>query len=268
MKYYMKFMLCAVAFGILNTLIYGENMHTAEQVFLLWGFGQTSLLMAEAPIFISAYFPMLFFNVFWGTYIYKHFCSGSVYYFSRCKNITKWYMKECLHLYLYTLGYLGVLIASGMICALAVWHITLSASAMAGFIYYFAIHSLFLFSVTLCINIVSIWISDSNGFVYVEGAILFLIATFFFVGENAFPEDIVTPDKMWIIKVNPISHIIFSMHSSSIPALNEAINMYGVDFELNHSVALLLLLSVITVIAGRFSVERHNFINTNLENGG
>lgn len=261
-------MWCAIFFGVLNTIIYGSGMQTDMQVFLMLSFGRTSLLMGDAANFISGYFPIFFFHVFFGTCIYKHFCSGSVYYFSRCKNLTRWFVKECGRLYLYVLGYLSILIASSMLCALAVWHIRLSTDALIGFAYYFAIHSLFLFFTTLAINVVSIFISDSKGFVYIEGALFFCIATFFVAGEKMFPNSVIAPDKMWILEINPISYLVFSVHSSRISALDEAINLYGMNFELNTSVVLFLLLSVITVIIGRFAVEGHNFINTNSENGG
>ena len=47
MKYYLKFMLCAVFFGIFNLLAY-NNLDNGIQVILLWCFGNTKLLMAEA----------------------------------------------------------------------------------------------------------------------------------------------------------------------------------------------------------------------------
>lgn len=267
MKYYLKFMICAVFFGILNLLAY-SNLDNAIQVILLWCFGNTKLLMAEAGNFMIFYFPILFFHVFFGTYIYKHFCSGAIYYFSRCENISKWFFKECIKLYLYVTGYLCILISSSMICAIITSHIKIHTDVIPVFLYYLLIHSLFLFFTTLCINILSIIISNSNGFIYIEVIIFFCIATFFILGEKVFPEGIVPQDKMPVIILNPISHIIFSVHSSYVNAINTEINIYNIDFELNNSIVLLLILSIIIVIVGRIALDRHSFITENFENGG
>lgn len=266
MRYYLKFMICAAFFGILNLLTY-NNLDNGVQVILLWCFGNTKLLMAEAGNFMMFYFPALFFHVFFGTYIYKHFCSGAIYYFSRCENSSKWFFKECMKLYLYVAGYLCILISSSMICAVITSHIKIHNDIIPIFLYYFLIHSLFLFFTTLCINIVSIIISNSNGFIYIEGVILFCVATFFILGEKMFPEGIVSQDKMPVIIFNPISHIIFSVHSSHVNIINEEINIYNIDFELKNSIILFFILSVIIVIVGRIAVNKHNFIIENFENG-
>lgn len=56
------------------------------------------------PQYISTfsfeYIPIFVFQILFATNIYKHFCSASIYFFSRNANRIKWYLKEVTNIYI------------------------------------------------------------------------------------------------------------------------------------------------------------------------
>ncbi len=269
MKYYLRFLFFAAFWGILNSVFAGNADSTAfSSIVLDVGFGNTVLVISDAGNFFLWYFPLLFFHVFFGTYIYRHFCSASIYFFSRCCNRTLWFLKECGILYAFSLLYLIILITSGTLAVKLQTTVTFDKESWIILAYYLIIHSLFMFFTTLCINLIAILVSSSDGFIYVEGILIFCIATFFVVGEKYYHSVPTASSHLGLIKWNPISHIIFSIHSSSIVSVDKLINKNGLDFDLNVSVAVFSLLVLFAVIGGVIAVNKYNFMDINQENGG
>jgi hypothetical protein len=163
---------------------------------------------------------------------------------------------------------LAILITSGTLAVKLQTTVTFDKESWIILAYYLIIHSLFLFFTTLCINLIAILVSSSDGFIYVEGILIFSIATFFVVGEKYYHSVPTASSPLGLIKWNPISHIIFSIHSSSIASVDKLINKNGLDFDLNVSVAVYLILVLIAIIGGVIAVNKHNFMDSNLENGG
>lgn len=269
MKYYLRFLFVAFFWGILNSISMSYGDHTTfSSIVLNEGFGNTVLVISDAGNFFLWYFPLLFFHVFFGTYIYRHFCSACIYFFSRCCSRTQWFLKECGILYVFSLLYVVILIVSGTLVVGLQTNVTFDKESWVILVYYLLIHSLFLFFTTLCINLISILISNSNGFIYVEGILLFCIATFFVVGQEYYHSMPADSPHQGLIQWNPISHIIFSIHSSSMESVNKLINRNGLDFDLNISVALFAILILFAIIGGVIAVNKYNFMDSNQENGG
>jgi len=269
MKYYLRFLFIAAFWGILNFIftMHGDSM-AFSSIVLDGGFGNTVLVISDAGNFFLWYFPLLFFHVFFGTYIYRHFCSACIYFFSRCCNRTLWFLKECGILYVFSLLYLVILIVSGTLTVKLQTTVTFDKESFVILVYYLLIHSLFLFFTTLCINLLAILISSSDGFIYVEGILLFCIATFFVTGQEYYHSMPAASSHQGLIKWNPISHIIFSIHSSSIASVDKLINRNGLDFDLNTSIAVYAILILFAVIGGVIAVNKYNFMDSNQENGG
>lgn len=269
MKYYLKLYIVAILFAILTTLTYGRGVNSGSRLIYMWGYGSSVMQLSAVANFIAIYFSVIFFHIFWGNYIYKQFCTGAIYYFSRCRNIKTWYIKKCLKLYIHTFGYLLTIIVVSVFTAfISNPEFVLDSTFVTMLMVYIIIQSLFVFSTTLGINIVSIKIASSNGFIYVESLVLFLVATFFVLGNQFFSDGIITKDKMQILKMNPISYIIFCVHSSKIKGINEIVNYYDIQFDLSQSILFYFILGGIILFLGVYVVTKHDFISENIENGG
>ncbi|MGN0375919.1 MAG: hypothetical protein ACI4EN_10515 [Butyrivibrio sp.] len=71
-----------------------------------------------------------------------------------------------------------------------------------------------------------------------------------------------------MIKINPFSHLIINLHSSRIEELNSIINIKNIDFDINISCGLFILINLVLIIAGCMIVKHHNFILSNQETEG
>lgn len=215
-------------------------------------------------MFTFQYMPLFVFQIFFATYIYKHFCSASVYYFSRNINRMKWFLKEAAKIYAQAVIYLFAMCVSQIIVISLFSTITIGSSAIIMTLYYIFIYSLYLLATTLAINVVSIMFSSNIGFITVQSIILLSISVFFVLG-NYIKDDMLTGKIILLLKSNIIANLIFSIHSSRIGKINNLINIKGIDFDLNYSILYYLLICSVVIILGCYVVEKHEFITNSKE---
>lgn len=270
MKHYMKYLWIAVFCGIFCIVGCTKNFSEIllSEILFIPTYFDTDYYMQYIPNITFGYVPLLLFQVFYGTYIYRHFCCASIYYFSRCCSRTLWFLKECLSLYIFCVGYLVVFVVSGVIATDILIKVTVDAVSIYIFVYYILIYSFFLWFTTLAVNLFGILFTSNVGFTVVESFLFLCIAVYSMSGEYFIPEDAMASDYQWLIKWNPFSHLVFGIHSSKIEELNQLIHQKGIAFDLNESLLLFIILSVVTIIAGCILVHYHDFINANKEKGG
>jgi hypothetical protein len=215
-------------------------------------------------MFTFQYMPLFAFQIFFATYIYKHFCSASIYYFSRNINRVNWFLKEVAKMYANVIIYLIVMCATEMAVIMIFSTIKIDNSAAIISFYYICIYSLYLLATTLAINVFSIILGSNMGFVTVQSVILLAISIFFLLG-NYVKDDIITEKFSLILKSNIIANLIFSIHSSGIEKINNLINIKGIEFDLNFSIAYYLVMCIAVIILGCYVVEKHEFITNSKE---
>ncbi len=285
MNTYFKYMIVSVVTALCCYMpgeIYEESM-MLSQVVMDAAFG-TIDIGSEYIAFISQWFlPMLVFHIIFGTYIYKKFCSASVYYFSRTENRTKWYLKETLMLYGMVICYLITFVGTGMIVAMVKKGIKYDSESIWIFLYYLIIYSLFLFSTTLAINLIAIKISSVIGFGVIEGCLLTGITLFVLLGDyvekqvllvtEAIPsietlqeiESSILSQYSWLLKINPFAHLVFPIHSSQYDVVDLAINQKGILFDLNESVMYYAVLSAVVLTIGHYLIKNCEFLTNEKE---
>lgn len=240
-----------------------ENINLS-QILLANTFAGVDYYPQYISMFTIQYIPLFVFQIFFVTYIYKHFCSASIYYFSRNINRKKWFLKEVAKLYCNVIIYLLTMSVSGIILIRLFSKITFDNSAIIIGLYYILIYSLYLLMTTLAINVISIIFSSNIGFVTVESIILLSISIFFILG-NYIKNDIITGKYLLILKSNMIANLIFSIHSSKAENINALINTKGINFDLNFSVIYYLVMCLIVIVIGCRIVEKHEFIANSKE---
>ncbi len=269
MKYYVRFLLIAVLFGILGVGFFLKSNSTIylSDIILNLGFNVADYYIPYILPITERYIPLLVFQVVYGTFIYRRFCSASVYFFSRHCNRTIWLLKETIKLYLLGVAYLILLVFSGVLSTSLFSSFNIDSVSIPLGIYYVLIYSLFLLVTTLGINILSILFTSNVSFVITEGVILFAIAGFTILG-NYFTEDELAGKYVCLIKINPFSHLVLKFHSSKIENLNYLINEKGILFDLNNSLFLFFIATLLVISFGCIVVNRHDFIESNKETGG
>lgn len=231
-----------------------------------------TMAMGEAGFFpgtvsqiIYWYIPIVFFQIIFSTFIYNHFCSSSVYYFSRCENRVKWFLCETTKLYIYCISFMVSMVLSGCVFSLFYMDINIDKSSIILTVYYILIYSVYLYFTVLLINIISICINVTVAFSVTQSIIFGSIGVYTMLG-TFFSEEYIIAHPI-ILKLNPFAHIVFSNHSSVFGSINEAINNYGIEFDLCLSMVMLSIMAVLITVYGIIIIKKYEFILLNKEVG-
>ena len=285
MKYYLRFLIVPLILGLVTFISWGANVPGLPATFVLLGtaFRDAELMPSGIPETLLSYLPLLLFQIFYGTMIYRHFCTASVYYFSRKTNRVKWFLPECAKLFLYAVAYTAVLLFSAVGIVAAFGSLQWNQGFWPLCIYYLATWSLFLFFTTLAVNVLSVLLTGSAAFLIVEAACFLNVLVYSVLdplSRNAAdyePPAYMTPgyvepnflkDWMWAIRPNFIANLNLSLHSHGLGVPEGLINTKDLDFGLNGSVLYFFILSVVVLTAGCLIVAKHSFIESNKETGG
>lgn len=267
---YYKYLLFAILFGILYSFLCTE-VSTLSDVVLYFGFKQYKIGAYSSFTLLQNLFPYFFFQIIFGTYIYRHFCTACIYHFTRVTNRFTWFLKECVCLYIYAIMYIFIMFASAFVVFDLRFNVSINKGSILLLVYYLLIASLFLFFITLMTNILAIQINSTVSFMAVTGIILFFIAIFIFwdglicftFSDEPTPE-IIVQHTVWL-KFNLLSHIMLDWHSSNIDEVGNLINKFGIKFDLNFSLLLWAILNGLTITVGTIVMYKKEFITNNAE---
>ncbi|MCD8501321.1 MAG: hypothetical protein LRY71_06080 [Bacillaceae bacterium] len=232
-------LLIAILWGGFQSLYFIglETELLLSDIILEFGFSLVEFILVSIIDLSIKFLPFILFQIVFGTYIYQHFCSASVFYFSRCPNRIKWFVIESVKLYMIAFIYPLLMVVSATGMASITNHIIFDGTSFLLLFYYVLIHSIWLFLTALLINVISITLDSSFGFIIVVSLQLACVSLLL-LWENVWPladsPDVVR--HVLLLKFNPISHLILSWHSSSFTELNDRLNYFQIDFSLNTSV--------------------------------
>lgn len=256
MRQKITFILCI--FICAFVLIAGSGYSSINEIILAYGFNATDFAPQYITLMSFWYLPLFLFHILYGTYIYKHFCSASVYFFSRKNHRGKWFIIEASKLYLYALVYL-ILMLLFSIGMEALWgKITFDHFTFILASYYLMIHSLFLFVTTLAINLLAILFSSNVALILIEGICILGMGLYTFQGQ--YPGEIYVLNHSWIIKFNPISHLVLKIHSSGIEGVDRLIHTVDINLDLNMSLLLYLITAIVVIYVGCIVVKKYDFV--------
>ena len=256
MKNYGKFLgvgfICGM-FCMIGYAVRSESMQ-ASNVIGLFGLSEVDYFVQYLSTILYWILPLLIFQIVFGTFVYRHFCTASVYFFSRYPKRTRWFLEEATRLYILCLGYLMMMVLAGIISCVGFSNLIWDSGWWKTLGLYFGIFSLYLFSVTLAINILSMTSNSNVGFIVIEGVNIASIASFSLVGNLYAPEGVVLKEYEWMLKVNPFYYLVYGVRN------------YGEETLV--AMLLFLVIVILLLLAGVAIVNRREFIVDNGEIGG
>ncbi|SFR81680.1 hypothetical protein [Anaeromicropila populeti] len=269
MKIYSKYLVLAIVMGILQTLFYSRTnvpILFSDLIFVL-SFYKPIFYITAIMEMVAKLIPAFLFQIIYGTYIYRHFCSAGIYFFSRCSNRRKWFLKEALKLYGYSVLYLFTMTSASTAFCLINFEVHFDKGSLYLVICFLIIYSLWYYIAALSINIIAIVAGSQYSFVIIAGVqlILTLMLTIF---DTWMPFENNVPMNKIILQLNPISHLVISWHSSKLAYINKLINTWNINFSFNISFAYLGLIALISTVVGINIINNKQFIITNNETGG
>ncbi len=270
---YLKYVILGLIMGMLFSAVHLEVTGSLNFSYLILklSFLEYILTANNASYFdkiLLCYFPSIVFQVIAGTEIYKHYCTGAVYYFSRCTNRGKWYIKEIGCLILQAIIYMLFYIVGSTLLNSIFNKIIFDFTSFKLMLYFIIIFVLWNYIFSLLTNIAALFLKSSGGFVASMSLQMFFISLYVVFQEKLnkiYEEDIIAQN---IARSIPFSHLIISWHSSNESDIDNMINLYHMSFDLNYSVVYLLIFSILISLFGAILVQKTDFICSNKETGG
>lgn len=203
--------------------------------------------------------PGFVFSAFAGKMLYQHFCTASVYVFSRQTNRTKWYMKIVFRIFWDVMLFYMIFMGTAIIVTVWRYQLIVDEVGINLAFYHYFIHSLWLFSMILLINFVSTFIGSGSAYLFVIGGQLLLIALLSL--------DIL--EEIPILRaVNPIAHLVLSWYRSKNAAYENVLVCRYPYFDLTRSLGGMVLASVCAVVLGLLIVKKKDLVILDLETEG
>lgn len=247
--------------GIVTSLAYvhypAEEITLSHVVICLSGGNPENTLLDMMSLAIQ-FLPVYVFCAFAGTGIYRHFCTASVYVFSRQPKRLRWYMREWGDLLLMTVLfqaiYIGTAVATSMLRLEVAWELR----GIRMLACHFLIHTLWTGALSIMINIFSIFLGSDAGYILGIGINTVWVTIMASAYMNGTPE---------LIGANPVARLIMAWHSICT-GLADVSNSARFHLDVNMSVLYMLVLYIAAVIACGIIVMKYDLLTGNKETGG
>lgn len=269
-------MLCIIAAvgGISLSVLYinpygGEILLSGALLQLSGSRGDFALhaTMTEMVSFAMRLLPMYFFEMYFGIMLYRHFCTASIYVFSRYPKRMRWYLGECLALWGDALLFQVLLLAAALFTAAVRYRLTIDAGGLLLGAYALAIPALWTYAATLAVNLIAVKAGSSAGFGAVAAAQTVCVVLFGLEDALERYGGIALGPEGYLLRCNPMASLVMGWHSSGTEVLDQAVHAPYRTIDFNHSLALCLVLCVVVLAAGAWTVQRHELLKADSETG-
>jgi hypothetical protein len=195
--------------------------------------------------------PYNVFQILVGITIYRHFCTASVYVFTRFTQKVRWYFRQILAVVATSILYLLVLVATAIALTLIRYDVAFDMIGMSLMLYHVAIHSLWLFSMTLLVNLLSILWGSEFAFGSVIGLQGILLVCLHFA-YNALKNASGSWIHQFMLTVNPMTHLIMGWHTI---------------FDLIYSLIYMIAIALFITLAGAYLIHKKDLLLNDIEEG-
>lgn len=274
MKFWFRLLfITAVVGGVFLSVMYinpyGGKITLSEATLQLSGSrGEFDLgfSLDNLAAFAARLLPAFLFEMYAGILLYQHFCTASIYVFSRYPHRVKWYIRKAFQLGGAVCAFQMLLLAAAMLTAICRFELRVDSAGIVLLTYHFLIHSLWIYSMTLLINLSALYIGSSAAYVTVNAAQLVCIVLLY-------PMDLLVRCSDgritygMILKWNPVAHLILGWHGCKVGTVERLLESSRLQIDLNHSLVILILFGSFITSAGALIVRKHNLLISDSEMG-
>lgn len=208
--------------------------------------------------------PDYMFELYIGIELYRHFCTASVYVFSRTPNRSRWYIREVIEVAVAVFGYQIIKMFAAMSVTFLHYKIEPDHFGFFLLVFHIIVYSLWVFTVSLLINLISIKYGSNNAFIWIVGIQIFMTALLELV---QILESNLTLTKIFL-NVNPIAHLVVGWHTGTIKELKNSLEVTYIRLDFKVTLVTMLAISIFSVIVGMYLVSQHEFLILNANEEG
>nr|WP_296440504.1 hypothetical protein [uncultured Acetatifactor sp.] len=259
-----------ISLSVLYINPYGGEISLSEALLQLSGSRgdfPMGFAMTEMVSFSLRLLPAYLFELFFGIMLYRHFCTASIYIFSRYPKRVRWYFRECLALGGGALLFQVLLVGAALVTAALRYRLYIDAGGLLLGLYALAIPALWTYGATLAVNLVAVKAGSSAGFGVVAGFQTVCIVLFGLEDTLRRYADMVIEPEGKLLRFNPMASLVMGWHTSGIEVLDRAVYAPYRTMDFNHSLALCLALCLGILLAGAWIIQRHELLKADSETG-
>lgn len=219
---------------------------------------------SELASFVMRLFPEFIFELYAGIMLYRHFCTASIYVFSRYPHRVRWYIGEVSHLGVTVCIFNMLLLAVTILTTASRYGLQIDSAGIVLMAYHFLIHSLWIYAMTLAVNLLAIYVGSSTAYALVISAQLVCIVLLNLMDCLVkYYDGKLTYDN--VIKWNPIAHLVLGWHSSHMENVNQVLTSSYMQVDLKCSLIMFLLFGIIITSTGAFIIKEYDLLVSDLE---
>lgn len=273
MKKYYRAVGFGILWGIVQNFVFfykGEEVSLSRVIWQL-NFPGMSFSVLQLVDMVLGMFPFFVFQILYGTFLYRRFCTASVFYFSRCTNRVGWFLKETLGLYLVSVVYFAVIVVTRVGLQFGTCSVVVDRLSVFLTVYYVAVSSLWGYLTAIVMNLIAIKKGSSTGFIAVAGgqiALIMILSLWDRNGSFSMEDTAHLARNGFLLKCNPVAHLVLDWHSTFLDPENEMLNRLNIAFDLSETIAVFLVLAGAVMAVGCVIIKRHELLTNNVETGG
>lgn len=205
--------------------------------------------------------PNYIFEIYLGTELYHHFCTASIYVFSRTPHRIRWYMKEVAGVWIVTLFVQMMQMFVSIFVTVLRYQVVLNQSGIILMLFHIAVYTMWFFAMALLLNLMAIQFGSNQAFLLVGGIQFAFTALLELVNlYEIFPEY-----SRYFLNCNPVAHLVIGWHTGREKMFQEVLNTPYDGLYMKSSLVLMLLICVVVIACGMYLVWKHDFLNTYTE---
>ena len=197
-----------------------------------------------------------------GNKLYGHFCTASIYVFSRCPNRMKWYGKELLQLINLICIFELVFLSTTAIASVLRYQVIFSVGGFILLGCHALIFMLWNFTLVLLVNLLAINIGSSAAFTLVMVVQMTCTAALSIINiltKIQIKQDIIDV-FLWL---NPVAHTVLGWHRSTLLEVELANSRYSLN--LVTSILIPALFCIVTVVMGGLLIQKKDLLAEDME---
>lgn len=197
--------------------------------------------------------PDVIMEAFLGIALYRHFCTASVYVFSRCADRGKWYWKEMLSVGRDIFIFQGIMMAMVIIAAVCRCQVQMDMPGVYLLACHLTLYSLWSYSMVVLINLLALKFGSSLSFTVVM-AMQSIGIVLLGAGKMA-------------MRFNPIARLVLGWQRSFVPKVDSIQASAFENFYLEESLLVLAVINIVILIIGAAIVKNHDLLISDSEIG-
>jgi hypothetical protein len=260
--------------GILLTFQYVNPIENTislrEIVFQLSGSRGEILLgfsFSELIAFSARLLPYYTFELYMGVEIYQHFCTSSIYVFSRVSNRTKWYLKETLQVFALSALYAAIILAVTALTTGMRYQVTLDTIGFVKSAVYVLLYAMWCFIMTMAINLIALKHGSSTAFTVVIAAQILLLTLFSLMNSLTSRTGV-----LLLLTINPMTRLVIGWldpqgQSSGNDLFCDMIKSADINpfFSTVNAFCVFLFFMILIVFIGMYQVKHYEVLYANPE---